>query len=492
MLIICIFLLTASDDEGYYYLIMSQRGINRNFVDISVKNNRLSEEQGVNDDNASSSSATDGSGLNLLLIDKLDESYIKELLSLYRDSENGKIDNNSYHLSVGTLLGMHVNEVGFYPNTQIPESFVPSKTSNGKTEILWKQKYGDIEAENISLLRIDNTIKPKLPDNGMNSSAGINCFQFEAATGCSKSLLNGVGNSNRTTGDKYFLPDEVATENEWLSNAMRGHFSGETATQDQAASVASISHNRGAAALTMTAFGIAYSTRGNSGYVDKSKEDASNYLKYATYMATAYNNYSTSNSFDKNELVKHTGSDYGRWYAVAICAKQDDYYFSKQVLNTLTNVSVSAWNIIWPSDKVSSTSELKNKLSPKCMDLNKAIKETTGKSVTTRDTSTVYGTSSDYRDAPYVSQAGRDFGWIYHVEKATSDAYLHTYSDGSKPYVVESIDIVCCGQQMSVMLVGKFIYGNLLKLSGLTDVDPTNPATYTNKLSQDDTYVPGT
>ena len=490
MLFVTLVFIGCAGDDDYLFLLMS-RSSDPSRVSTLVTSKKGASAAGGIAPESNTQTTTDGSGLNLLLIDKLDESYVKELLSLYRDSQNGKIDNQPYHLSVEALLGMHVNEVGFYANTQIPESFVPSKTDNGKTEILWKQAYGGVAADDISLLRIDSTVKPSLPDNGMNSSAGINCFQFEAATGCSKSILNGAGNSGRSKGDKYFLPDEVATENEWLSNAMNGYFKGEKASDTQASAIASISHNRGASALGMTAYGIAYSTRGDSGRVDTSKDSTSNFMKYATYMADAYNSYSSGHSFDKNGIVKGTGSDYGRWYAVAICAKQDDYYFSKAVLDSISGVSVSAWNIIWPDDKVNSESDLKKRLQTKCMGLNKAIKETTGKSVSATDTLSVYGTKSDYRDAPYVSQAGRNFGWIYHVEKTTSPAYKHKYSDGSEPYVVECIDIVCCGQQVSVMLLGKYIYGNLLKISGLVSVDPTNPDTYTEKLQESDTYVPG-
>src|SRR5690606_32082165 len=68
-----------------------------------------------------------GNGLNLLLIDRISsEGYIKELLELYRDSEQGKLNDYPHHLPVQALLGIHKNESGTYGTTGIiPKSYIP-------------------------------------------------------------------------------------------------------------------------------------------------------------------------------------------------------------------------------------------------------------------------------------------------------------------------------------------------------------------------------
>ena len=482
ILILGIVLVSSSEDEGFLLFLKRNNKLPVRVLNYATHNIEAESEQDVEN-----VGATDGTGLNLLLIDKLEEGYIKELLSLYRESSQGGMDNAKYHLGVNELLGQQVNETGFYPGTQLPKSYLPCK--NGK--VVWGEAYNGVSADNMKLYKIDSSIRGKLPGNGIDGPAGYSVFQYENPKSVKKSKKDGAGNSGRKSGDVYFLPDVVATNNLNVSDSIKNNFGTVSPVGTQLSAVSSINHNRGGSALANTAFGIGYSHRGNSStYVNYSKEDSSKYLQYTTFLSTLYSKYSAGNTPNSEMLKSGTGSNYGRWYAVAMAVKFDGYYISSYAYDGIGNDSLRAWNWMFPNEKFNSVSEYKAKAKSSVKNVNEAIKEVTGKSVSTSDTNKVYGTSSDYDDCYYFASTGYKFGYVYHVEKTTSKAYKNKYSDGSTPYVVEGIDIVCCGHQIGCMLLGEAVYANLLKLGGLSSVDPTNPSTYKSSLSSD-TFVPG-
>lgn len=465
-----IFAYILADTDSLLYLA----SLNSNMKGSNSRFNVTSDGDSL--ENGAMYTVSNGSGLNLLLISKLNSSYIKEMLTIYKECEDGSLNSNTYHTPIEALIGMQVNETGFYKGTQIPASYLPQESN----KIIWNEPYKGLSADQMTLSKFGDAEWNHL-GGGLCSwlKEGVDSDKDRTAW-CIQGDINVKSKYNKGDRiDQHLLGNIVSHVDSRLTNMVKGmNIPDDIVTRGVMCSLASMAHNRGESGAKTMSIGITYSLAGDSHfnkYVDYSKvTDDDKKLIYAV-LPKEWDKYMEKSGKDA-DLMKVTSSEYHRWAAIAIAAHSDGWFFSNNVLNRYSNVAKDAWNVLYPNDKVSNKEEWVSKIKPKVMDLKDAIKQVTGVSVTSTDTSNVYGTSTDYDDGPYIS--GRAFGVMYKVHDKRSSAYKHKYSDGSEPFLVSAFDNVTAGHNYAATVLGSYIYGNLLKLGGLDGVDPTNPDTY--------------
>lgn len=474
-------LFSSINDDSAYVLLLT-----RNRVVRSVKNYVFNSTQ-----NKDHSKATTGTGLNLLLIDDLDDGYCKEMLTLFRDSADGKLDDHAAKVAVSALCGIQANETGFYSGTHLLKSYLPCDT---KGVVTWKKAYKEIDAKDMCLNQIDTGIYNKgLPNNGIDAGVATTVFQFDNwnTSSSTKSKLNGATNSGRSGGDNKFLPDVLTAVNYHYTSSLKAAGLAEKASSFssmQTATFTSIQHNRGSGGVLQYAYGIRYGLL-YSDYLNlKNKSDDT--IRALKYLSDLYSQY-------KDQTLKNDGSispdsfiqsDRCRFAAVFIAANTSGWYISDYAVKYCSTAKgVTIWNDMFPTQTVSSKEELEKRLSKSNKSLKEAIKEVNGVDVSTSDIKSVYGTSKCYDDMKNMSSWG-NCGSIFYVSNNTSDAYKHKYSNGKVPYVVSCYDIIAAGHAVGASIGGEYVYAYMLYLGGLTSIDPTNPTTYNEKL-ENGTFV---
>ena len=223
---------------------------------------------------------------------------------------------------------------------------------------------------------------------------------------------------------------------------------------------------------------------------EESSDKASKVLKNNNYnLGIALNNsaslLSSYMSNSKANLSSLTSSDKGRLIFAAIAAHSNNWFFSQDAYKYLSghrNDFIDAWNKLYPSENVSSSKALAQ-VKSRISNLNTAIKNISGESLTSAQTKTVYETNSDYDDSKYNKKRG--WGSVYCVVNKKIK-----YADGKNHTLVSCYDLVGGGYLVSACMMGKYVYAKMLKVSGV-GIDPTNPATYLNNLAKSGTYVPG-
>lgn len=483
----------ATDSTDYMYLIANQNSYNPS--NAFVQNNEMitklkkifgkktTESEG--DGNTSS-----GSGVNLLLIAKMNDGYAKELLNLYKDLQEGHITTkDSNYVEVSTLLGMQVNETGTYDGT-LAKSYLPYKNK----KVVWKQSYKGLTPEQMTVRGFGNKEWQSI-EGGLCSwlSEGVDsasdrtpwCMQGANVT-LAKSTINGVSNASRKKAEQHYLPDNIASLNRRFNNFIKQYKVDSSSLTSEASSILAASiHNRGEGGVLQCAFGFAYNPNGGNSSKKASKvlKNDKNSLGVALNNPTSLLSGYMSNS--KANMASLTSSEYGRLIFAAIAAHSNNWFFSQDAYNYLSRHSSSftgVWNKLYPSENVSSSKALVQ-VKSHVSNLNTAIKKISGESLTSTQTKTIYETSSDYDDSPYNQQRG--WGSVYCVVNKKIK-----YADGNNHTLVSCYDLVGGGYLVSACMMGKYVYAKMLKISGV-GIDPTNPKTYLNDLAKSDTYVPG-
>lgn len=466
---------SVSDDSAYVLLL------SRNRIVRVVKNYVFNSTQ-----NKNHSSATSGAGLNLLLIEDLDDGYCKEMLTLFKDSADGKLDAHAAKVAVSALCGIQANETGFYSGTHLLKSYLPC---DSKGVVTWKKAYKDIAADDMCLNRVDAGIYEKgLPNNGIDAGVAKTVFQFDNWNSSSdtKSKLNGATNEGRSGGDNKFLPDILTAVNYHYSTSLKAAKLDAFASSFdsmQTATFTSIQHNRGSGGVLQYAYGIRYGLMYNS-YIDVNNKTSDDTVKALKHISDLYTKY-------KDSVLKADGSispenfiqsDKCRYAAVFIAANTEDWFVSDYAVKYCSNAKgVEIWNDMFPDKTVKSADALRKELNKSNASLKEAIKQVNSTAVSDADIKKVYGTGNCYDDMKNMSSWG-NCGSIFYVSKDTSSAYKHKYSDGKTPYMVSCYDIISAGHAVGASIGGEYVYAYMLKLGGLSSIDPTNPSTYNQQL----------
>lgn len=480
----------ASDSSSYLFLMAN----NQNYVNKDAQPSEiikiLKRIYGTGAEESTGSAEGHGSGVNLMLIAEMNENYAKEMLTLYKDLQEGKVtEKDSVFIDVSTLLGMQTNETGTYDGV-LPKTYLPYKNK----KVVWNTDYLSLSADQMTIRGFGDDEWEALGgglcswlSEGVDSASDRTpwCMQGSMIT-LAKSTINGVSNANRKKAQQHYIPDNIASINRRLNNFIdRYKVDPSTLSSDTASILAANIHNRGEGGVLQCAFGFAYNPYGGT-----SSSKASKVLKNNKYnlgigldnVTNLLSNYVSNNSSDLSDF---TSSSWGRLIFSAIAAHSDNWFFSQDAYNYLNGKRSSflqVWKALYPKEKVD-TNDIMNIVHGKVKNLNAAIKSVSGESLTSAETNEIYNTANDYSDCDYAHDRG--WGVVYCVVNQKI-----TYADGKKHTLVSAYDMVGGGYLVSASMIGKYVYAKMLKVSGV-GVDPTNPQTYLNKLEGSDTYVPG-
>jgi hypothetical protein len=452
-----------------------------------------------------------GNGLNLLLIDRISsEGYIKELLELYRDSSQGKLNDYSFHLPVEALLGMHKNETGTYGTAGVvPKSYIPYDSKTKK--ILWGLDYKGIPGSAITLRSLNENVingapagdgvlpytdPNKLPYtiNGINHlaqgrvhgsgpSRDVGMFQISRFNFHNTSTSGWVvpakisgykSSSSRTQSDAYYLPDMLSYLDAQFSSMINKYGLG---TQDVLTQVGAYSmyHNAGEYSWSWGAgFGVNFRTSEKITGIPGSVNDSNRWIveEYGKNTAVIPKDIIQGISKYSSKIQGlHSRS------VAALLLLEDGYYLSPTALDELTTGSLKkytpkAWQALY-GEKVNASS-LRKKLQPYVKSVTDVYPD-----YLSRDAfNAVYGF------AP--SMDSNTYGGIWKLDTATSPAYK-VKANGADPRVLHYSNLVTIGHVVDSTTNGTMVYANLLKLSGV-GIDPTNPADYVNTIKNE--FVP--
>ena len=427
-------------------------------------------------------SQTSTGDLNLSLIDKLGDSYVKEMLTLCREMQEGTLYKSSAatHISVSTILGIQCAETG-YSSDGVLKAYLPFNQ--------WGKVYGDLSADYMTLKNYGKKGVNVLGSNGLTTGIDYGPFCMEDwGTYGRKSVYN-----KSDSADVYNYADNLAALDEKYAEALGTLDLKDVKDVNPALSsvLVAISHNRGLGGVSMASTGIAYDPNGGtSSYVKYSSISEEKKLGTGSQLSNLLDAYIETHGKQLGEIAKFSDPQYGRIIAMMLAIHEDNWFLSRGALKTLKDPSggqskcLDLWNTLFPEDKKASYDEIVKLAEKRCIYLNEALEKVNGVKVSADDTKRVYRTASDYDDCPYFVSNGRVYGYLYYVSDSQLKAYTHNYSDGSTPFHVWGIDIVCCGESTLASLLGPGVYARLLKKGGLDSVKVTDPSTYQNELAK--------
>lgn len=426
-----------------------------------------------------------GNGLNLLLIDQISaESYVKELLSLYRDSELGKLSNTKYHMPLTTLLGIHTNESGYYEGSGVlPKSYLPYDSSSKK--VYWNTSYRGLPKEALTLSKFDSSVAKALgidqSYNGVGNSTYVNVFNINAdyfGPSSYVSSLTGYGmKSGRNRSDKFFLPDNLAYMDVQYS-AMMSRLNLSGVDNRVASAMYSIWHNAGETYLPYTSgFGVAPAS---TKIKTNNQSTLSEYSKHSQYIAKSM--VASVDKFKSKNIPSYTKDE-----AIplgVILLLEDGYYLSERAYKAFTEgglqisskynlnrraTMVKVWNKFYGTNLT--TDQVMSELRKKVKNIPEVYPQYTASIV-----SNIYGDK-------YLEDSK---GPLWKLATETSSVYKNKIN-GEDPRVLHVVNLETTGHMVSAVVQGSVVYENLLKLSGV-NVDVTNPSQYYNDKQNE--YIP--
>ena len=464
---IAAFSLGGSEDLELISLLRKEDAINNNLT-ISLKVGEKQEENAAgvgygskdewgNGETTLITTATDGTGLNLLLINNIQtESFVKEYLSICAENQNGQLDTTarSKYATVSMTIGVNISESKFYaagggnilPKTDLPQSADGTPKWDGAEYSL--KKWGSVQHHSLG---------------GATATGGP--LQYTSGGTITaihtKSKYNSGTSTGTGAGDCYLFPDAVCGLNDYIAGALSWIGGDSTAVSNNAASVAGvIAHNRGAGGMSMI-YGIPYSEVNNSKvYINKANGPAS---EMSGILDIIYN--------DMTNVPQGTTVEYpltrSYYYASLFPFIANGWYFSSEAGANAqahcTNSDVAFWNQLFPNEQVADVNGLRNAIGTHTKSLAGAL----GISATECDR--IYGTTN----GEYVSYTNSyKYGEIFKVTNTTSTVYRTT---GAK--LVHCLEAMCAEHLYNTFATSGVVYARMLKYAGV-NVDPTNPSTY--------------
>lgn len=473
---------SMSDDDMYFILRQKRKKLTQLEHIVRAIRDTVTNTGGT-------TPATNGTGLNLMLIDELTESYAKDILNCMRKSASGSYDNHAVKLSVGAACGLQNVESGKYPGTNLLKSYLPFENNR----VVWNTAKGTATAAEMTLEKYDKTVEVKAGHyGGIDHGNTVTVFQYDTWTSrATVASIDGAGNSGRTTGDKYFYPDVLATNNAYITGFINNYLHYESASQALFSDtwlsfLYAMAHNRGENGALNYLFGCNFTTRQNSRFKlnalsDTQRSDITNSVisLYTDYRAAYPDAYDLA-----DEAIDPSRYTY---VAALLAVHNDDWYLSDKMANhlkTKLGECVRLWNKLFEGESIDSAT-LSSKIDSSVATFADAIKSKTGVTVSSSDCQAVYGSSTDGDE--YTSHWSAGYvGCIFKATAIQSEAYTHKYSDGTTPYVIHCMDIICAREAIAACF-GDMVYAQMLYYAGEGNVDPTNPDTY---YMNSNSYVP--
>ena len=220
-------------------------GVNPNAGDkVTIKRVKSKNKEGLYENNPNGTA----NGLNLMLLHNLKtEGWVKELLNLYLDAEEGRVSDSKYTLPLYGYMGIQLNEsnalAGFLPKT-----YLPIKNGN----FVWKESWKGIPADQVTIknftsengILVANTFE-EIPYLGASGYYGL--FQNQVTSYESKSVINPDSQDSSRQSSIFYMPDCIAYINDRVSDFVNGtylKYTGEV-DKDVLAVIAASIHNAG-------------------------------------------------------------------------------------------------------------------------------------------------------------------------------------------------------------------------------------------------------
>lgn len=469
-ILIAIFSFSETDSLWFLRHLHESNAINSYYWKAVAKEDEASSERETD-------GATSGYGLNLLLINNIQtEQYTKELLQLCADNELGNLDttSRSAYATMETTLGMWFMEVNLYPNSVLLRSDLP--WDSGDNAPVWNKQYDGFPASALTLKGFDAKVAGKVGSQTSNGVA-IGPLQYEPSSSGRLGIANcsGYSNSGRTQGDIYYVPDQITGLNNFLETAITSlNFQDSSVLESSPNSILTmvpVTHNMGNA---NGFFGIS-AKKSLSNYINTEALDDEEKVKLTSKMADDL--LAQFKGVSNKTMIYNADNSHFVYIAAFLLVKAgwyvDDSLYTYLTRDSVATTATSIWNNINPEDTVSSTSDLREKLSA----YHKSLPEATGYSAA--DCDSTYGTSDgDYAKAlPASWKSQRKQGTLFYVCDTESDAY----KTGSHKSVLAFTGIQS-SHVAAVSLEGGYRYACMLQYAGV-NVDPSNPDTYRNSLN---------
>lgn len=378
---------------------------------------------------------TDGTpnGLNLLLISKLSEGYIKDYLQTCVDNQNGKFNDYQIHLPMEVILSIVMTEQGGYEASGgvIPVSMLPWDSSNNSP--LWKKDYQGIPADALTLQMANKNVFASrygygsgtiLADPQADAMSGGTYGPFQITPNevedSQKSKINGYNSSDSRGFDDMFMPDQLSHLDSRMETT-KDYFNLETLTDVEKVLAYSFQFNPGVGNIVPAEFrGCPRLTEERNNSLKEIEADMNKVAeKYSAQISTI------------NNIPQ------ARYAAVCIgLIELCDWKITQHRPEEMGQYVESAWNVLHP--------------------------ENPGKEAYSQ----------------FMSEHSIDLaGDVYQTRRI----YTMLYKKGTYEHYSDTIAL---GHAFCYTQLGGYLYARLLKLGGLEEVDPTNPSTYMNLIKQ--------
>lgn len=383
-------------------------------------------------------------GINLALISSLNESYIKDWLTIAKDNYDGKYNDEPVHSSIRFLIGVQLTESEYgYEATGIPASHLPWNESERR--VVWNESVQGYPKEALTLSQANMNVfsgqyghgkvtpywKADATRNGGYGVWQITGPVFESPYIYFRAKINGYNSDSNRARDKTYFPDQLYFIDQIRNEATSQARADGTVLTDDEADVLQMSY-----------------------YASGSVKDI---------------------------ICNKTGSQ-----------ARD---LTKAVVDDLKKVKNKYGDVI--NDKAFNQSPeacMTFCQTPLHIAVITALIEDCGWELT-RYTNSAFTTSGYKTIHPEASDADAyAFAQSHLVTPLKSPAVVMNYfcdvqkKVGSEVIALNSTQL---GHMYAVLFLAEYQYGNLLKMAGLSTVDPTKPETYLNLIPETE-WKPGT
>lgn len=405
--VIAIAMFSLVDDDGYLFLLQKNTQLGSM---VSTMITTVTDTLGITTSGGGGNGKVGASGLNKLMVAKMQAGYAKDYLSICLENEEGKLDTTKREIytSMESVVATNITETGFYSKDKckytLPISDIPSN-------IVFGSQYGTGRNTLYTYCSSD----PKNQDLPYQGGA----FAYTSGTGKAgetwtgihtKSIYNKGTNTPNGIGDAYLMPDCICGMNDFAARGTNeiGFTAKDLDTFDNGMLFQSMSaifdHNAGSG-FNKALYGVCHFAQGKMGTQPK-KESIERFNVFANDMQKSINGMSDKNI---NNFLENLGGAY-LWGGAAACLIKQGWSISQEMYDHMTGEYVNTCKQVWSwvyGDKEMSTSEFKTELQKHVSSVSKL----TGYSTTECDT--IYGTSGGSYSkgilsihSDYTSQAG--------------------------------------------------------------------------------------
>lgn len=450
------------DDDGFLFLEQNTTriGAAMGSVITTVKDKITTISSGK----GGGSSATNGDGLNLLLISQAREGYVKEYLTICAENQTGKLDTQKRdaYAPVECILGINIFESKFYPagdGCTLPSTDLPAG-ANGEPR--W-----DGSTYSLKNWNCNNHA------SGGRSAAGgpLQYIDGTSIVGVqSKSIYNKGTATPGGIGDCYLFPDAVAGLNHFLQQgAAEAHIDLKSVPEKSKTMVnavtTTISHNRGQKAMNYL-YGIDYNRIYNgltSVYLDDSRMSMDESVENIKEVYNSISGVATDTDITAADCnACNSGSYYWMYNVFAISQGwyMDTEAFQNFCKYGLNSTGLGLYNKAFPRDKAGSIDELRSKVQKRSGTLASVL------GISAAECDSIYGTAG----GTYKGIWNLGYGFIFKLSERTSKVYRN----GSNARIVHCLDSMASDHLFGAICSGRLVYEKMLKYAGV-NVDQTSP-----------------